>query len=130
MTICRYKKEDEEELFNLLRSEGVAWNVYFLGEGMARFRAALKNSLTYVVYEDGELCGFCRCHDDFGFGIYVFDLLVAKKHRGKNFGLLLVGQVCIDFPDARVYVMSDEDGYYEKQGYQREGSVFSISLME
>ena len=128
MTTCRYKKEDEAALFDLLRSEGTEWSVYFVGDGLKRYQAALENSLTYVAYEDGELCGFCRCCDDYGFGIYVYDLLVAKKHRGKHLGRLLIGQVCIDFPDAAVYATSNVDKYYEKEGFKREGSVFSVSL--
>jgi hypothetical protein len=32
-----------------------------------------------------------------------------------------------DYPDRIVYVMSDLDGYYEKQGFVREGSVFEVT---
>jgi len=31
-----------------------------------------------------------------------------------------------DHPDKIVYVMSDVDEYYEKQGYRKEGSVFEV----
>ncbi len=37
-------------------------------------------------------------------------------------------RVCSDFPGDTVYVMSDADKYYEKQGYRREGSVFEVRL--
>jgi hypothetical protein len=31
-----------------------------------------------------------------------------------------------DYPNHTVYVMSDVDGYYQKQGYIREGSIFEV----
>jgi len=31
-----------------------------------------------------------------------------------------------DYPDQNVYVMSDVDEYYEKQGFRREGSIFEV----
>jgi hypothetical protein len=35
-------------------------------------------------------------------------------------------RVCRDFPNQPVYVMSDSDPYYEKLGYEREGSIFIV----
>jgi hypothetical protein len=34
--------------------------------------------------------------------------------------------ICSDYPDQTAYVMSDVDGYYKKQGYRREGSIFEV----
>ena len=32
-----------------------------------------------------------------------------------------------DFPNLTVYVMSDVDEYYKKQGYKPEGSVYEVT---
>jgi len=31
------------------------------------------------------------------------------------------------WPDHKIYVMSDVDEYYEKQGYRREGSIYEVT---
>ncbi len=53
-------------------------------------------------------------------------LLVDADCRGKSYGRFLMEQACKDFPEQTVYVMSDVDPYYEKQGYQKEGTIFIV----
>jgi GNAT superfamily N-acetyltransferase len=53
-------------------------------------------------------------------------LLVDRNFRGKGYGSMLIAQACKDFPDSTVYAMSDVDPYYEKQGYERIGSIFRV----
>lgn len=65
--------------------------------------------------------------DDCGFYVYVCDLLVMPEQRGKDIGRKLMECIYDDYPDRIVYVMSDVDAYYEKQGYRREGSVFEVA---
>ncbi|MGI6659235.1 MAG: GNAT family N-acetyltransferase [Dethiobacteraceae bacterium] len=67
-----------------------------------------------------------RCREDDGFGVYIYDLLVRKTHRGRQIGKSLIEWVCQNFQDQPVYVMSDVDRYYEKLGYRREGSIFEV----
>ncbi len=126
MDIKRYEPKDEAALFDLLRSEGEAWAGYFSPATMEQYKAALQNSITYVLYVSNTLCGYIRVRDDDGFGIYIYDLLVNQNHRGKEYGRLVMEQVCRDFPGNTIYVMSDVDGYYEKLGYRREGTVFEV----
>ena len=87
---------------------------------------ALKDSITYVAYEDDVLCGYSRSIDDSGFYIYVCDLLVAPKYRGNNIGRKLIECLLNDFSNQTVYVMSDVDEYYKKQNYKLEGSIFRV----
>ncbi len=96
----------------------------------AKYKAALQNSITYVAYENDEICGYSRSLDDCGFYIYVCDLLVRKKYRGREIGRKLMECIYKDFPDRIVYVMSDADGYYVKLGYRREVSVFEVTKEE
>ena len=123
MEIRVYSQSNEAQLFELLHEE--EWTDYCADS--AEYTKALLNSLTYVAYEDEILCGYVRCRNDNGFGIYVYDLLVKKAYRGRSFGKMLLDKVCTDHPQDTVYVMSDVDGYYEKQGYHRVGSIFEVS---
>jgi len=124
--IRRYKLEDEEALFQLLEREGEEWKDYWQGTGRQKYQKALASSITYLLYEGSVLCGFARCRDDDGFGFYVYDLLVDKKHRGKEYGRMLMEQACHEFSNDTVYVMSDVNPYYEKLGYKKEGTIFIV----
>jgi ribosomal protein S18 acetylase RimI-like enzyme len=79
-----------------------------------------------VAYEGDSLCGYLRFKEDNGFGVYIYDLLVTKSCRGRGIGKKLIEQVCSDYPEEDTYVMSGADGYYEKLGYSREGSIFKV----
>jgi len=126
-TIRRYSHADEDALFQLIEAEGEEWRDYWQGEGRRKYANALKNSICYLIFEEDILCGFARCRDDDGFGVYIYDLLVDRNYRRKGYGSLLMAQACKDFPDSPVYVMSDIDPYYEKQGYKREGTIFRVN---
>ncbi len=126
MKIQRYNKEYESSLFDLLIDEGDEWSDYHGPVGRDKYCKALEASLTYIAFDDTCVCGYIRCRDDDGFGIYVYDLLVKKAHRGNKIGKSLIEQVCRDFPDQIVYIMSDVDIYYEKLGYDKEGSIFKV----
>lgn len=123
--IRRYRKMDEACLFAMLEKEA-DWQDYWLGEGKTKYQLALQTSLTYLLVEEEKICGYVRCREDDGFGIYIYDLLVTSNSRGKNYGRYLMEQVCKEFPEQPVYVMSDVDPYYEKQGYQKEGTIFTV----
>ncbi len=127
MEIRRYNPVlDEASLFAMMRDEGEDWTSYSVTH-REQYQTALTDSITYVGYEEDTICGYLRCRDDSGFGIYIYDLLVKTPFRGKGYGRLLMEQVYLDFPGNVVYVMSDVDCYYEKLGYSREGSIFIVN---
>lgn len=126
IAIKHYTGDDEAALFALMKNEGAEWENYWGAENRAKYKKALKSSIVYVAYENDILCGYCRLRDDDGYGIYIYDLLVDKHHREKQIGRQLMAQVRADFPNDTVYVMSDVDGYYEKQGFRRIGSIFEV----
>jgi len=126
-TIRRYTNNDEAALFALIKREGEEWQEYWLGDKKAKYSKALTSSIVYLVYENETLCGYARCRDDDGYGVYVYDLLVDKAYRGKNYGQLLMEQACHDFPDVAVYVLGDVYPYYEdKLNYEIEGKVYIV----
>jgi GNAT superfamily N-acetyltransferase len=127
MQISKYIKErDEEILMSMLRDEGQEWVCYWGNDVSEKYRKALHHSITFVAYEGDTLCGYSRSIDDNGFYVYICDLLVKPEHRGKNIGRKLMECIYSEYPETVVYVMSDVDGYYLKQGYRREGSIFEV----
>jgi len=121
----RYKTTDADTLFALIEREGEEWT-YWQGANRAKYQTALNEGIVYLAFEGESLCGYARCRDDYGFGIYVLDLLVDKACRGKEYGRLLMEQVCHDFSDYTVYVLGDVYPYYEKLGYAEEGKVYIV----
>lgn len=120
-----YQKGDTDELFAMMEKEP-DWNEYCSEKNRDNYLRAIQTSITYLLFEEEKICGYARCREDDGFGVYVFDLLVDANCRGKNYGRYLMEQACKDFPEQTVYVMSDVDPYYEKQGYQKEGTIFIV----
>ena len=128
MIIRAYKPEqDEDKLMQMLLEEGDEWACYWKGDSALLYRKALAESITYVCYNDERLCGYSRSLNDCGFYIYVCDLLVRPEQRGLNIGRMLMECIYSDYPGQIVYVMSDVDGYYQKQGYKQVGSVFEVT---
>ncbi|MCE8044218.1 GNAT family N-acetyltransferase [Halomonas daqingensis] len=122
--IIRYDKDHESELIALLESEP-DWNAFVRGEALGAFKAALLSSKTYIYKSHGEVCGYLRALVD-EFGICVSELYVAPRYRCRGFGRELLGKLKKAHPNQSVYVLSDEDGYYEKLGCRRIGSVFEL----
>lgn len=127
MQIRQFQDTDIEDLFDLMRREGEEWT-YCHEKNRAKYTYAMNHSIAYVVIENNILCGYVRCKDDNGFGIYILDLLIDKQYRGKEYGRMLMKTVCDSFPEDIVYVTSDADLYYEKLGCQKEGTVFRVML--
>ena len=127
LKIKQYNKSDEVSLFDLIRSEGEEWGDYTRDtEAVNKYKRAIGNSIVFVAYYGDALCGFVRAKDDDGYGVYIHDLLVHKDYRGKSYGRFLMEQVAKHFEGNSVYVMSDVDSYYEKQGYKKEGTIFIV----
>ncbi|MDD3654140.1 MAG: GNAT family N-acetyltransferase [Desulfotomaculaceae bacterium] len=126
MEIKRYRKEYEALLFDMLVDAGDDWKDYHGTAGRGKYIKALESSITYIACDENFACGYVRCREDDGFGVYIYDLLVRKAYRGKQIGKSLMERVCQDYSNQPVYVMSDVDPYYEKLGYRREGSIFEV----
>ncbi len=127
MEIREYTDTDQDALFNLMQDEGEEWT-YCQGSNRQKYAMAMNHSIAYVLMDGDKLCGYVRCKDDDGFGIYILDLLVDRKYRGNGYGRQLMKTICDLYPEDIVYVTSDVDVYYEKLGCVKEGTVFIVKL--
>ncbi|GAK06167.1 hypothetical protein JCM19037_4744 [Geomicrobium sp. JCM 19037] len=127
LNLRRYGKQDENDLFQLIESEGEEWNDYLTEEGRENYKKTLAGSLTLLAYEGEELCGYSRSIVDGEFHVYVCDLLVHQEKRGNGYGEKLMAAIYEKYPNHTVFVMSDVDEYYEKLGYRKEGTVFEVN---
>ncbi len=123
-SISQYRKEHEDALIALLKAEP-DWSPFTSDGAIAAFKKALLESETYVCIRHGEICGYLRALVD-GFGVYVSELYVAPPHRANGYGRKLLVEVKQMNPDVGVYVLSDEDAYYEKLGFKRIGSIYQL----
>lgn len=115
--------QDYASLRALIESEGEEW-----AQNLSdNYQKALSNSITYVAFKDGKLCGYSRSMNDNDLFIWVIDLLVHKELRGRAIGKMLMECLVDEFPSKDVYVMSDVDEYYEKLGYNKVGSIFKVA---
>jgi len=124
--IRKYEASDEKVLFDLIEGEGSDWSEYCVSPGRKRYRRAIEKSETFLLFDNDVLCGYIRPKNDDGFGVYVYDLLVSKSHRGRQYGRMLLEHVFDLYQGSKAYVMSDVDEYYQKLGYERIGSIYEI----
>lgn len=121
-------ESDEAQLFDMMMEEGADWECYYGKAVIEKYKQALAASITCVAFHKDNLCGYVRCRDDNGFGIYVYDLLVRRSYRGQGIGRKLLEFVGNKYPEDTVYVMSDADAYYKKLGCLLKGSIFEVNL--
>jgi ribosomal protein S18 acetylase RimI-like enzyme len=126
ITIKPYRKRFEKELMDMILLEGDDWKDYTALEKRDLYILSLEKSITYLLFEDKVLAGYVRAIEDYGYQIYICDLLVTPKHRGKGYGNQLMRHIQKKYPKLDCYVMSDVDDYYIKQGYFKEGSIFLL----
>lgn len=121
----KYTIDDEKNLISLIKNEGEDWKDYYERKKDVYIKNC-EQSITYVLYEGKKAIGYIRSLLDLGFAVYVCDLLVDKDYRGHGYGKLMMEHIKKLYHDLEVYVMSDVDPYYEKQSYQKIGSIFEI----
>lgn len=125
MEISKYNLEHEDDVLAAI-SRDPEWIMFTNDNAIDIYRQSLKNSVTYVCYNNHEFCGYVRALLDDGFAIYISELYVIPKWRNQKIGQSLLEQVNVDFSNLTVYVLSDEDVYYEKKGFKKIGSVFQL----
>lgn len=125
MKIIRYKPEHEAAVLTAI-SKDPDWDMFTNDEAIDTYRKRLHESITYVCYEGETFAGYLRALLDDAFALYISELFVVPEMRNKKVGRMLISKLKSDFSNLTVYVLSDEDIYYQKLGYKRIGSVFEI----
>ncbi len=110
---------DYDQLIAVIRNEGSEWEEYL----QPKYAEALASSVSYVAEASGNLCGYVRAIRDADLYIWVIDLLVHPAYRGHSIGKKLMDSIAQAHPSMDIYVLSDVDGYYQKLGFKKEGSV-------
>lgn len=126
LKIRPYRKRHDQILIELIKKEGDEWKDYTDPDKRDLYILNCEKSITFLLFLDDELIGFVRALEDYGYQIYVCDLLVDQRHRGHGYGKLLMEHLKKKYPNLDIYVMSDVDDYYQKQGYEKIGSIFKI----
>lgn len=124
--ILRYSIEHEDGLLDLLKREP-DWHHYTAPDFIKTFRQSLLDGDTFVCKHDREYCGYLRAITD-GLGLYISELYVAPSWRNRGIGRRLLKVFKQHNMGHEVYVLSDEDVYYEKLGHRKIGSIFEIGL--
>ena len=125
MDIEAYKNAHGTAVMAALK-EAPGWEMFTEGDAADRYVTALERSVTYVCHDRDEFCGYVRAVKDDGFFIYISELYVLPEWRGRSVGRSLLKRVKEDYLDLAVYVLSDEDEYYEHMGFKKAGSVFEL----
>ncbi|MGD8909752.1 MAG: GNAT family N-acetyltransferase [Chromatiales bacterium] len=125
MNISRYKPEHEHNVLTAIDRDP-DWDLFAKTGTIDSYKNLLMNSVTYVCYDGNEFCGYVRALLDVEFAIYISELYVAPQCRNRKIGRSLLERVKTDYSNLAVYVLSDEDDYYEKIGYKKIGSVFEL----
>lgn len=73
MEIKKYSKADESLLFDLLVDEGDEWSDHHGVAGRDKYIKALESSITYIACDETLVCGYARCREDDGFGVYIYE---------------------------------------------------------
>ena len=125
MEIVRYKREYEDAVISAIK-EDPDWNLFTEEKSISSYKRRLLESVTYVCLENGVFCGYVRALLDDCFAVYISELFVAPEWRNRTIGRSLVTKVKMAYGHLTVYVLSDEDTYYEKLEYRNVGSVFEV----
>lgn len=67
----------------MIADEGDEWIDYHGSTGRDKYIKALESSITYIACDEALVCGYARCREDDGFGVYIYDLrrkkIVSRK---------------------------------------------------
>lgn len=117
--MIRIKPYDEARDFcHIIRSCREEGWVKFYSTKKELFRQALKTSESYVAYDEDQYCGFTRCITDGHFTIFCCEIIVDRGFRRRGVGGLLLKAVNDKYPTCAMDVISDNDAFYEANGFK------------
>jgi hypothetical protein len=124
--LIKYQEKHFDQLMILIKNEGDEWSSYTDSDKQDLYKFNLSQSIAYLLYKDDLLIGYIRAIEDDHYCIYICDLLIDKNHRSNQYGILMINHLKHEYSDKEIYVMSDVDEYYLKQGLEKIGSIFKV----
>jgi GNAT superfamily N-acetyltransferase len=124
--ISEFQSENVNDILNAIGADP-NWDIFTKNHTeREKYKNLLNNSPVFVCYLGNEFCGYIRAILDQNFAVYISELYVTFDHRNQKVAEQLINKVKEAFSELTVYVLSDEDAFYEKKGYKNVGSVFEI----
>ena len=125
MEISAYKSVDEQDVLTAIMKDP-NWDIFTNKNAIDSYKTSLRNSVTFVCRHNAEFAGYSRALLDQNIAVYISELYVVPRWRNKKIARNLLAKIKADFPDLPVYVLSDEDAYYEKLDCKKVGSIFQL----
>ncbi len=118
ISIQKYREErDYEAILQDCKREKWSWI-----DRKEQYKIALKNSVTYTAWLGEKHCGYIRCLTDGAFTIYCCEVVVREEYRRRGIGKALVAAVKNQYPSCCMDVLSDNDPFYQENGFLLLGS--------
>lgn len=129
MDFRRYvASRDEHALLDMIMKGSRHTIKYRSKEGKKKFREALIQGPTVVVYEEGKLAGLIRAVEDWGLQLLVVDLFVKKNFRGQGLGEQLLYALHSLKKNMPIWVLPKEPLYCEGLGFRKKNGLYSVPL--
>lgn len=115
--IRKYKEDDFGRINELNQNEG--WNN--LVEKMEDTKEAWKQSnIAFVIENEDSVIGYIRGMTDTRVSLYICELLIDQKYRGRGLGKKLLRYVHSLYPRTRIEMLASSTShtYYESNGYR------------
>lgn len=116
-------EKDIENVINACIAEG--WGTF--ASRKEDFKKAISNSILIVAYDSDNFVGFTRAISDGYITTFLCELLIVKEYRNKGIGRMLVNHIMNVYPNTRLDLISEADGFYEKLTFRKVGTGYRIS---
>ena len=125
MLIRKYEETDKLELYNALK-EDPDWSIFTHNNNFDLYINLINNSYTIVIYEDNYFTGYLRAIIEEPFFVYINELYIKPAYRHHGYATKLINYVKKGFINYSIYVLSENDEFYEHLKYKKAGSIYQI----
>lgn len=115
--IRKYKENDFGRINELNQKEG--WNN--LVEKMEDTKEAwMQSNIAFVIENEDSVIGYIRGMTDTRVSLYICELLIDQRYRGRGLGKKLLRYVHSLYPRTRIEMLASSTShtYYESNGYR------------
>lgn len=132
-----YAMTQEHKLWNetISFAENCSWKAGIYLAELMRQNKFLDWERVFVAYDDGRVVGYCtfvekdESPERYDFSPFIGFVFVDEQYRGKRISEIIIKEVIKYAGELGydvVYIMSDEQGFYEKYGFEKIGDYETI----